>query len=138
MSLIEQHKSNRGGESSPSKTEDMKLSARQIKAWQKFSEDLQTFKAETGEEFPALYEDAYTTRQVKDFNMTENGILTWYEAEEFTDKVRQNREEMANEEDAREWLSFWRANLRRAKRYWSMDSETLDKIHDGEIEDNEN
>ena len=38
-------------------------------------------------------------------------------------------------EDAKEWLSFWRANLRRAKRYWATDAETLDKIQDGEIED---
>jgi hypothetical protein len=115
----------------------MKLSARQMKAWQKFSEDLQTFKAETGEEFVILYEDAYTTREVKDFNMTEDGILTWGENETFSGKVTQEREQMINEEDAREWLSFWRANLRRAKRYWSMDSETLDKLQDGEIEDEE-
>ena len=27
------------------------------------------------------------------------------------------------------------ANLRRAKRYWATDAETLDKIQDGEIED---
>ena len=48
-----------------------------------------------------------------------------------------NVEKMYDEDDAREWLSFWRANLRRAKRYWSMDSERLDAIQDGEIEDDE-
>jgi hypothetical protein len=42
---------------------------------------------------------------------------------------------MYDEDDAREWLSFWRANLRRAKRYWEMDTDKLDAIHDGLIED---
>ena len=42
-----------------------------------------------------------------------------------------------DDDDAKEWLSFWRANLRRAKRYWAMDTEALDKIQDGEIEDTE-
>ncbi len=32
-------------------------------------------------------------------------------------------------------VKFWRKCLRRAQRYWSMDSEELDKIQDGEIED---
>ena len=44
---------------------------------------------------------------------------------------------MMDDDDAKEWLSFWRANLRRAKRYWTTDAETLDKIQDGEIEDTE-
>ena len=42
---------------------------------------------------------------------------------------------MFDDDEAREWLSFWRANLRRAKKYFSMDTETLDKIYEGEAED---
>ena len=68
--------------------------------------------------------------------MTQDGILTWWECETFPrEKVRQEQEQMMDEDDAREWLKFWRANLRRAKRYWEMDTETLDKIQDGELED---
>ena len=44
---------------------------------------------------------------------------------------------MLDDDEAKEYLSFWRANLRRAKRYWSMDTGTLDKIQEGEIEDKE-
>jgi hypothetical protein len=36
-----------------------------------------------------------------------------------------------------EWVSFWRACLRRAKRYWAMDTDKLDAIQDGEQEDEE-
>lgn len=36
-----------------------------------------------------------------------------------------------------EWIKFWRACLRRAKRYFAMDTDKLDKIQDGEIEDDE-
>ena len=115
----------------------MKLSTRQLKAWEKFNDELNAFRAETGQDFVNLYEDAFTTREVKDFKMTTTGILTWWEAETYKDKVRQEREQMKDEDDAREWLKFWRANLRRAKRYWSMDTDTLDKIQDGQLEDEE-
>ena len=115
------------------------ISARHIKAWEKFNEELEAFKAETGQEgFLTLYEDAYTTREVKDFKMTKTGILTWWECETFPrEQTRQEREQMMDEDDAKEWLSFWRANLRRAKRYWAMNAETLDAIQDGLIEDKE-
>lgn len=78
-----------------------------------------------------LYEDAYTTRNVRGFTMTPNGELSW------TEDGGLNVEKMFDEDDAKEWLSFWRANLRRAKRYWSMDSDRLDAIQDGVIEDEE-
>ena len=113
------------------------IGARHIKAWEKFNADLVAFAQETGQDFVTLYEDAYTTREVKGFTMTQEGVLTWQEAETFKDVVRQEQEQMYNEEDAREWLAFWRANFRRAKRYWNMDAETLDKIQDGELEDME-
>jgi hypothetical protein len=115
----------------------MKLSARQVKAWEKFNEDLNAFRAETGEDFAILYEDAYTTRQVKDFKMTNTGKLTWWESETYKDKITQESEQMIDDDDSREWLNFWRANLRRAKRYWSMDTEKLDAIQDGQIKDEE-
>ena len=112
------------------------ISARHLKAWEKFSSDLAAFAQETGQDYTTLYEDAYTTREVKDFKMTQDGILTWWECETFPrEKVRQEQEQMMDEDDAREWLKFWRANLRRAKRYWEMDTDTLDKIQDGELED---
>jgi hypothetical protein len=115
-----------------------RMSKRHLTAWVRFNEDLMAFTGETGEEFATLYEDAYTTRQVKGFEMTEDGILTWWEYDTYSKTpLKQEREQMMDEDDAREWLSFWRANLRRARRYWEMDTETLDRIQDGELEDME-
>lgn len=112
-----------------------KISKRHLKAWEKFNDDLQAFIRETeGTDFFAeatLYEDAFTTRRVRDFVMTPSGNLLWVE-----DGVSE-KEKMYDEDEAREYLSFWRANLRRAKRYWEMDVEKLDAIQDGEIEDEE-
>lgn len=110
------------------------ISTRLMKAWEKFDNDIEQFAIETEESKYAevtLYEDAFTTRHVQGFNMTEEGELTWLE------DGKLEVEQMIDEDDAREWLKFWRANLRRAKRYWAMDVETLGKIQDGQIEDME-
>ena len=113
------------------------ISARHIKAWEKFNEELETYRKDFGEEYAYLYEDAYTSRLVKDFKMTETGILTWQEQDAISFKVTNEKEQMLDEDDAREWLKFWRANFRRAKRYNALDAETLDKIQDGEMKDME-
>lgn len=42
---------------------------------------------------------------------------------------------ITDEDDAKEWLKKWRADFRRARRYWQEDSDTLDKMADGKIED---
>ena len=115
-----------------------KISSRQVKAWERFGSDLKAFSVESegSEDAPVtLYEDAFTTRVVKDFEMTETGVLTWQEYEAYKGTTTQEREQMVDDDDSREWLKFWKANLRRAKRYWSMDAVELDRIHDGEQED---
>ena len=113
-----------------------RISDRMVKAFERFNADLKAFGEETGETFVALYEDAFTTRRVANFRLYKNGNLKWIEIE--TGQLSQeNVEVMFDDDDAKDWLSFWRANLRRAKRYWSMNTETLDKIQDGEIEDKE-
>lgn len=104
---------------------------RQLTAWAKFNRDVEAFIATTEGSDATLYEDAFISRHVRDFNMTPEGVLTW------TEDGKRERETMRDEDESREWLSFWRKNLRRAKRYWEMDTETLDKIQDGEIEDKE-
>lgn len=102
-------------------------SQRMVKAFERFNADLDKFIAETGD--GTLYEDAFTTRNVKSFRLSLGGTLRWVE------DGKEEEETMFDDDEAREYLAFWRANLRRAKRYWSMDSEKLDKIQDGEIED---
>lgn len=46
-------------------------------------------------------------------------------------------ESESDDDEAKELLKKWRADMRRARRYWATDSDTLDRIADGEIEDNE-
>ena len=116
------------------------ISARHIKAWEKFNEDLNAFRAETGEDYATLYENANIVREVKDFHMTQSGELTFEEYETYAisaNPITHEREQMIDEDDAREYLKYWRDCLRRAKRYWTMDTERLDAIQDGQIEDDE-
>ena len=112
-----------------------RISDRMVKAFERFNADLKAFGEETGgETFVTLLEDAFTTRRVANFRLYKNGNLKWIEIE--TGQLsREEVEVMVDDDDAKEWLSFWRANLRRAKRYWATDAETLDKIQNGEIED---
>lgn len=139
-----QNKSDQGRNFLPfqiSKT--MKTTDRLIKAFEKFNEDLKTFGEQTGEVFVTLYEDANTTRKVANFKLYKNGKLTWVEMEDVYADRQMICEPMKEEylhtddDDIKDTLNFWRANLRRAKRYWAMNTETLDKIQDGEIEDTE-
>lgn len=115
-------------------------SPKMVKAFQKFNADLEKFLKDSDNS--ALYEDAFTTRQVKNFKLSLNGCLSWYEDDPLAPVDLQhpagyNREweYMSDDDDANDWLKFWKACLRRAKRYWSMDTETLDAIQEGEKED---
>lgn len=98
-----------------------------VKAFQKFNADLENFLKDSDNS--ALYEDAFTTRNVSSFRLSLAGTLTWKE------DGRWERETMFDDDDANDWLKFWKSCLRRAKRYWSMDTETLDAIQEGEKED---
>lgn len=113
----------------------MKLGNRHISAWMNFNNALDNFRAETGEDFAILYEDAHTTRQVKDFKIDVNGTLTWLEMDWLRGKITEEREQVMDVDDGKEWLKFWKSCLKRAKRYWSMDAVELDRIQDGEQED---
>ena len=114
----------------------MKTTKTLVKAFEKFNEDLKSFGNETGETFVTLYEDAFTTRKVANFRLFLNGKLKWIEIED-GQLSREEVYEHFDDDDIRDTLKFWRANLRRAKRYWSMDTDTLDKIQEGEIEGKE-
>ena len=110
-----------------------KISKRTINAFAKFNADLDAFRTETGDDLAVLYEDAYTSRNVKDFKISPAGLLTW------TEDGRREKERMYDDDEAREYLSFWRANLRRAKKYWAMSADKLDEIQDPEsgVEDDD-
>ena len=101
-------------------------SQRMVKAFERFNADLEAFRTETGDELATLYEDAYTTRNVRDFRLCLSGSLTW------TEDGKKEREKMFDDDEANDYLKFWKANLRRAKKYWSMSVEELDAIQDPE------
>lgn len=105
------------------------IGKRQMKAWEKFNEDLRAFALESeGAEnaVVTLYEDALTTRNVRGFQMRKSGILTWQE------DSRGESEQIFDDDDSKDWLNFWKGCLRRAKRYWSMDAIELDRLQDCE------
>lgn len=108
---------------------------------EKFKEDLEMFRQQTGDKIAELYEDAYTSFKLGDIKV-ENGILSYQydDGRDFDRIVLQDPDTKEYYEDESldslpEIIKFWRKCLRRAKRYWSMDPDRLDKIQDGEIED---
>ena len=123
-----QNKSDQGRKSLPFQISNtMKTTDSLIKAFEKFNEDLKEFGEQTGEVFVTLYEDANTTREVANFKLYKNGKLKWVEMEDvYQDRqiisiAMQEEYVHTDDDDIQDTLKFWRANLRRAKRYWAMD-----------------
>lgn len=112
-----------------------------IKAVEKFNEELKAWAKETGEDPVTLYEDAFTSFTLADVAISQDGQLFYtYDGKvEFEVIVRKDEETGEYYEDEgmdgiMEYLKFWRKCLNRAKRYWSMDSEKLDRLQDPENE----
>lgn len=115
-----------------------------IKALDKFSAELEAWRKETGEEAATLYEDAFTSFTLSDILLSNDGEMfyTYDGKQEFEVMVRYDEESGDYYEDEgidgiMEYIKFWRSCLRRAKRYWSMDTDKLDAIQSGEQEDEE-
>ena len=102
-------------------------SQKTVKAFQKFNTELAAFLEKSDNS--ALYEDAFTSRQVSNFRLSLSGTLTWKEDGKW------ERETMFDDDEANDYLKFWKACLRRAKKYWSMATEELDAIYDFKKDD---
>lgn len=111
-----------------------------IKAVEKFNAELQAFAKETGENPVTLYENANTSFTLADIHV-ENGWLKFdydgqpdsvlvVEKDDFDGKYYESELD-----GIMDYVHFWRKCLNRAKRYWAMDPDRLDKIQDGDIED---
>lgn len=114
-----------------------------IRIVEKFNKDLEAFRKETEDDAAVLYEDAFTSFTLANVRVEKGCLIYEYDGKEWIDViVRYDDEEKAYFEDdidgIVESVRFWRKCLNRAKRYWSMDSEKLDKIQDGVIDDEEN
>lgn len=113
-----------------------------IRAVAKFVEQLEAWRKETGEDEATLYEDAYTSFTLSNVRV-EDGCLC------FRMDGNEERENMLRKDDdgtiwepdgldsIMDYLQYWRACIRRARRYWEMPVERLDAIQSGEIEDDE-
>lgn len=109
---------------------------------EKFNEELEAFRKETEAEVAELYEDAFTSFTLANVRVEDGRLIYDYDGQVESEKVvLYDEEENEYYEDGidgiTEYIKFWRACLRRAKRYWSMDVEKLDKIQNGDIDDEE-
>ena len=113
-----------------------------IAALEKFKAELEKYK-ETCDPDGVLYEDANTVFTLDNIRL-ENGNLCYdYDGKPEQDMIVCLDEETDKyyEDEAidgiMDTVKFWRKCLRRAQRYWCMDPDELDKIQDGEAEDEE-
>ena len=111
-----------------------------LKAVEKFNEELKAWAKETEEEAAVLYEDANTSFTLSNLRV-ENGTLYYkYDGREESDIIVDIDDDdncyFETEYDGiMDFIKFYRKCLRRAKRYWAMDPDRLDRIQDGEEED---
>lgn len=107
--------------------DELVISPKVVKRWEKFNNELIAFYEESNTD--CIYEDAFTPRYVSDFHMNPNGTLIYIE------DGKQQSEYLYFDDYALDWLKDFKAWLRKAKKYWAMNAETLDDIHDGNAED---
>lgn len=110
-----------------------------IRAVEKFNEELEAFAKETGEAEATLYEDANTSFTLSNLRV-EHGYLKYRydgcdEKERFIEGPREGVYVETEYDGIMDYVKFWRKCLKRAKRYWAMDPDWLDKIQDGAAED---
>lgn len=133
--------------SKPKKTNEKKdlndyIRKSHIKAVDKFNAELMAFAAKSGEDEPRLYEDPFTSFTLSKLRV-EHGYLKFrYDGCEDKERVVFLDDETCQYYEAdldgiMDYVKFWRKCLRRAKRYLCMEPDKLDKIQDGEIEDDE-
>ena len=110
---------------------------------ERFNEDLEAFRKETGDSEAVLYENIFTGFTLSNVRV-ENGELRYsydgHEDAELVVRVDEETGECYEDEvlGIAYTIGFWRACLRRAKRYWGMSGDQLDDISDGlrkDIED---
>ncbi|MBO4719010.1 MAG: hypothetical protein J5658_03950 [Prevotella sp.] len=106
------------------------------KAIARLNADLAAFAKETEDFQAVLYEDANSRFSVAEIELSYSGRVLSY-LYDYLDGhgFVTERERIIDADEVREYIKYWKSCLRRAKRYWSMDTETLDAIQDGERDD---
>lgn len=121
----------------------------------KFNDDLKSFAAETGEKEPTLYENICTSFTLSDVRIDGDTFVYVYDGTEERDPLFRFCDDVTDEQKAieegdyfsfvdqvSEDIKFWRACLRRAKKYWAMSCEELDAKEEsylnGDSDDDDN
>lgn len=110
-----------------------------ITAVNNFAAELEKYK-ETCDPDGVLYEDPNTTFTLSDIHVSNGELHYVYDGSGVSDAiVRFDREEGYWEDEGpdgiMETVKFWRKCLRRAQRYWCMGADELDRLQDGEADD---
>lgn len=113
-----------------------------IRALDNFKAELEKYKELLDPE-GRLYEDPNTSFVLDNIVLVDGELHYDYDGERQRDVI------VCHDPDTGEYyedelmdgimdtVKFWRKCLKRAQRYWSMDPDKLDKLTDGEIEDDE-
>lgn len=111
------------------------IKARHIGMVVSFNNELEAFRRETGAEAAELYEDIYTSFTLANVRVEDGCLVFEYDGNTERENMVHQDPETGEwyEEDLDgivEWIKFWRKCLKRAKKYWSMNPDTLDAIYD--------
>ena len=114
-----------------------------IKAVEKFNEELRKWSEYTNgspDDDVELYEDACTMFTLSNIRVEDGCLKFVYDGcEDSENMLREDDDGTIWEPDGldsiMDYLKFWRSCLRRAKRYFAMDTDKLDRLQSGEEED---
>ena len=105
-----------------------------IRAVEKFNEELKAWAKETGEEEVTLYENLNTSFTLSN-PVVENGYLKFnYDGKPdsvncvMQDELTKEYYEDEFIDGIMDYVKYWRACLKRAKKYWEIDPDILDKM----------
>lgn len=117
-----------------------------IKAVEKFNEELRQWSEYTNgtpDDDAQLYEDINTDFTLANVRVEDGRLKYRYDGkEEYEEMLCVDDDdgslwEKEGMDDIMDYLKFWRACLRRAKRYFAMDPDKLDRMADGEEDDDD-
>lgn len=109
----------------------------------KFNQDLKDFAERCEEQEPTLYEDAFIHFTLSDIRIEGDYLVYKYDGQEERDIIAywddEENDFYCYVEQMKEDIKFWRSCLNRAKRYWEMSCDELDKMEskilNGEIDE---
>lgn len=110
----------------------MKVTTKQQKSISKFLAEYEAFAAETGDRYQ-LAEDVTTYYALKDVQVLKTCVKFTTEYGGVGSSV--HSEVIRDSEELDEQIRWWKACLRRAKRYWGTSAEVLDAMADGTADD---